>query len=271
MTTNTHHAAALVGAADNVTRAYATALAPLMQIAERSVEHPPTLNAGLTAVLHLHGAGPQLDEAVNSMLRELSAAGVSTAKLGRRLSLRPTAVTARLTAACPEPAPVPEVPVGMFALRDKISARAARESLIAAADAVRAAYLDALRPVSALSEGAVPEAATLDAALESVVALRTARRQLEAAVDEVLACLVLGGVKRMGLAQLLGCSPATLQRRLTLQPFAHARHVDLVDRGDGVWTVERAEVGRYAPPRYRTFTEAEVAEIADQVVREAVG
>lgn len=247
MTTNTTRTAALIAVADSVVTAHVAALGPLVQITARSVEHPPTVEAGLAAVLHLHAAQPTLDVAVNAMLRELHAAGVSAARLCRLLSLRAPALTARLTATTPVAVTVPDIPCGSYSLRDKVSQRAARESLITAADAVRTAYLDALRPISRLSEGTVIEAATVDVALEAVVALRVARRSLEGAVDGVLAALVLGGVKRMALAQLLGCSPGTLQRRLTLQPLAHARGCDLEAVGDGTWRVEREPVGRYAP------------------------
>ncbi|WP_018601043.1 hypothetical protein [Mycobacterium sp. 155] len=256
MTPNTAHAA-IESAAATIVTAHVTALGPLVQIADRSVAHPPTIDRALTAVLHLNSAGPQLDHAVNGLLRELVAAGVSRAKLCRLLALRTSALTARLTATAPTAVTVPDIQPGSYGLRDKVSQRAARESLITTADAVRAAYLDALRPMATVSQGTVVEAATVDAAVEAVVGLRVARRSMETAVDQVLAALVLGGVKRMALAGLLGCSPATLQRRLTLQPLAHARWVDLVDDGDGVWTVQRVDVGKYSPaPEAADFDES---------------
>lgn len=246
MTQNTANAA-IIATADSIVTAHADALGPLVQIAARTPEHPPTVEAGLAAVLHLTAAQPNLDAAINSMYLELIFGGVRLPALARTLGLRKEKLEDLTASTKPVAVTVPEIPCGSYSLRDRMSQRAARESLIGAADGVRTAYLDALRPMSAVSEGTVIEAATVDVALEAVVALRVARRSLECAADGMLAALVLGGVKRMALAQLLGCSPGTVQRRLTLQPLAHARHVDLVDHGDGHWTVERADVGKYAP------------------------
>jgi hypothetical protein len=252
MTTNAN-AAAIVAAADTITHAYADALGPIAEIAAHTVEHPPALDAALLAVLHLHRAGPQLDAAVNGLFRELVAAGVTEARLARMLGMRagtrarPSTLTARLAGPAPAPAAVLEIEPGVFALRDKISTRAARESLISVGESVRVAYLAALRPMSRLSGGGVPDAAVVDVAIEAVVHLHRSRKHLTAALDPVLAALVLGGVKRMGLAQALGCHPSVLQRRLAAQPLAHARHVDLEEAAGGVWRVEPAAVGRYAP------------------------
>ncbi|MFV8137453.1 hypothetical protein ACNQR7_07765 [Mycolicibacterium senegalense] len=274
MTTNTVHAAAIVAAADAITVAYADALGPLAEIASRTVDSPPALDVALAAVLHLHAAEPQLEYVVTGLFRELLAAGVSEAKLTRLLGMRaatparPSTLTARLTAAAPAPAPAVEVEPGVFTLRDKISVRAARESLISAAETARAVYLDALRPVSRLSGGGVPDAAVVDVALEAVVHLHRSRKQLHAALDPVLAALVLGGVKRMGLAQALGCHSSALQRRLAAQPLAHARWVDLEEVGDGSWRVEPAAVGRYAP---KTVADLEAGFDLEAAIAEAVG
>lgn len=253
MTTNTAYAAAIVAAADAITVAYADALGPLAEIAAHTIDSPPALDAALTAVLHLHAAAPQLDAAVTDLFRELVAAGVTETRLARLLGMRaatkerPSTLAARLAAPAPAPADAVEIEPGMFALRDKVSTRAARESLISAAEAARVTYLDALRPISRLSGGAVPDAAVVDVAVEAVVHLHRSRKALSAALDPVLAALVLGGVKRMGLAQALGCHSSVLQRRLAAQPLAHARWIDLEEVGDGTWQVEREPVGRYAP------------------------
>lgn len=241
--------APLVTAADTVCTAYADSLAPLMRIAARSVEHPPTIESGLAAVAHLCAAADtELDRTVRLLLIELHGSGVKLPKLARLLGVRAANLEKTLFNfdTWPTAAPTPEISSGMFTHRDKVSTRAARESLITAAGAAGDAYADALRPLSRLSEGGVPAPATVDAALEAVVHLHRSRKQLDAALDPVLACLVLGGVKKLAIAEVLGCHAHTLQRRLTDQPLAHARHVDLVDGGDGTWSVERAAVGRYA-------------------------
>ncbi|MBE5469569.1 hypothetical protein [Mycobacteroides abscessus] len=270
MTTNEN----LVTAAKAVVAAHLSALGPLAEIASHTVDSPPALDAALTAVLHLHAAAPQLDAAVTDLFRGLLAAGVTEAKLTRLLGMRagtrerPSTLTARLAARAPASVAVPEIEPGVFTLRDRISVRAARESLISAAFGVGDAYLDALRPISRLSGGGVPDAAVVDVALEAVVHLHRSRKQLTAALDPVLAALVLGGVKRMGLAQALGCHASVLQRRLAAQPLAHARWVDLEEAGDGTWRVEPAAVGRYAP---KTVADLEAGFDLEAAIADAVG
>lgn len=266
MTTNPN-AAAIVAAADAVTDAYAAALAPLAEIASHTVSDPPTLETGLTAVLHLTAAQPQLDYATSELYRELLAVGVPAATLARLLAMRTKALTDRLDVPAPAQTAVPTAEPGSYKLRDAMSIRAARETLIRAASDLGTVYADALRPLSVVSEGGVPEAAVIDAAVEAAMHLRAARRDLQTAVDGVLAALVLGGVKKMSLADLLGINPATLQRRLMQHPLAGARGCDLVTDGDGTWTVQRAAVGRYAAkPRYVEVDEAMItAAVADAV------
>lgn len=241
MTTN----AAIVATADRVVTAHADALAPLTAVGRHTVEHPPTVEASLTAALHLIAARPVLDHTVTELLRELIAAGISSTKLARLLSIRHSTLTDRLAASAPAAAPESELHLGMFKRKDKVSIRAARESMIGAARSLGRTYASALRPISTVSEGAVPEAAVIDAALEAVLHLHRSRAALDAALDPVLAALVLGGVRRMSVAEALGVHPNTLQRRLMGQPLAHARHADLVDEGEGRWSVTPAEVGRY--------------------------
>ncbi|AYM40333.1 MULTISPECIES: hypothetical protein [Mycobacteroides] len=239
----------LVAAADTVTTTYADALAPLMRLAARSVEHPPTVEAGLAAVAHLcTAAATEIDRVMRLMLIELHGSGVKLPKLARLLGVRKGLLEKKLFNfdTWPTAAAAAEIGPGAYTHRDKVSTRCARESLIAAAGNVGVAYADALRPLSRLSQGGVPTAATVDAALEAVVHLHRSRTALDAALDPVLAALVLGGVKRKALAEVLDCHAHTLQRRLLDQPLAHARHVDLVNGGDGTWSVERAAVGRYA-------------------------
>ncbi|WP_100452053.1 hypothetical protein [Mycobacteroides abscessus] len=245
MTTNTN--AAIIAAADAVVHAHADALEPLTAIGRRTVTAPPTVEAGLTAALHLIAARPALDHTVTELLRELIAAGISSTKLARLMSVRHSTLTARLDAPAPAAPAVPELHLGMFKRKDKVSIRAARESLITAATALGRTYASALRPISTVSQGAVPEAAVSDAALEAVLHLHRSRQQLDGALDPILACLVLGGVRRMSVAEALDVHPNTLQRRLMGQPLAHARHADLVDEGEGKWSVTPAEVGRYKP------------------------
>lgn len=244
MTTQTD---AIIAAADAVRAAHLDALRPLAEVAGRTVEDPPTVEASLAAALHLIGAKPTLDAAVTDLLRELITAGVHESKLARLLSIRSSTLTDRLAASAPTAVPVPELHLGMFKRKDKVSIRAARESMVAAARDLGRTYASALRPISTVSQGTVPEAATVDSALEAVLHLHRSRSALDAALDPVLACLVLGGVRRMSLAEGLGVHATTLQRRLAGQPLAHARWADLVENGDGTWSVTRAEVGRYAP------------------------
>ncbi len=245
MTSTTN--AAIIAAADAVVHAHADALAPLTAVGRRTVAAPPTVEAALAAALHLIAARPALDHTVTELLRELIAAGISSTKLARLMSIRHSSLTARLDAPTPESPTTAELHLGMFRRKDRVSIRAARESLITAASDLGRTYASALRPVSAVSQGAVPEAATVDAALEAVLHLHGARVALDAALDRVLAVLVLGGVRRMSLAEALGVHPNTLQRRLMSEPLAHARWADLVENGDGTWSVARAEVGRYTP------------------------
>ena len=179
-------------------------------------------------------------------MRALIDGGVTEQKLARVLNLRGSSLTARL-ATKPTPAVAVAVPVGAIRLRDRVSARAARETLVAAAQQLVAEYADALRPMSAVSQGALPELAVHDAALAALVHLHRAQGQLTAALDCVVATLVLGGVMRRTLVELLGVSAPTLRRRLADQPLARARHVDLTDEGSGRWVVTPAAVGRYAP------------------------
>lgn len=238
----------LVAAAKAVVAANLAALVPLAEIAQHTVEHPPTIEAGLAAVAHLHTATAELDRVTRLLLIELHGTGLTLRKLARLLGVRAKPLEDRLFDfdTWPAAAAAPEIRPGMFADRDKVSTRCARESLIAAAGHVGVAYAEALRPLSALSQGGVPEAATADTALEAAQHLHRSRKALDAALDPVLACLVLGGVKKLALAEVLGCHAHTLQRRLLGQPLAHARHADLIDEGDGTWRVERAAVGRYA-------------------------
>lgn len=243
MTTN----AAIISAADRVVTTHADALAPLTAVGRRTVAAPPTVEAGLAAALHLIAARPVLDASVTELLRELVAAGISSTKLARLLSIRHSTLTDRLAAPAPAAQAMPELHYGMFRRKDKVSIRAARESLIGAARDLGRTYASALRPVSAVSQGSVPEAAVIDAALEAVLHLHRSRQQLDGALDPILAALVLGGVRRMSVAEALDVHPNTLQRRLMGQPLAHARHADLVENGDGTWSVAPAEVGRYAP------------------------
>ncbi|WP_071289773.1 hypothetical protein [Mycolicibacterium llatzerense] len=240
-------AARIAAAADTVTTIYAAALAPLVDIAARTPDDPPALDTAVNAVGWLVTCGPQLDHAVSHLLGRLRGAGVSADRLRRLLGVRPETLNARLGAA-PDPAAPTAVSsrVGMFTDRDKVSVRAARESLITAAGDLIGTYADALRPLSRLSEGAVPEAATVEATLEAVAVLHGSRRDLDAALDLVLACLVLGGVKRMSLAEVLEIAPSTLQKRLSTHPLARARGCDLVQLEDGTWGVQRAAVGRWA-------------------------
>ncbi|SLH42687.1 Uncharacterised protein [Mycobacteroides abscessus subsp. massiliense] len=245
MTSTTN--AAIIAAADAVVHAHADALEPLTAIGRRTVTAPPTVEAGLTAALHLIAARPTLDAAVTDLLRELISAGISSTKLARLMSVRHSTLTDRLDAPAPSAAPESELHLGMFKRKDKVSIRAARESMIGAAAALGRTYAAALRPISTVSQGSVPEAAVIDEALEAVLHLHRSRQQLDGALDPVLACLVLGGVRRMSLAEALDVHPNTLQRRLAGQPLAHARHADLVDEGEGKWSVARAEVGKYKP------------------------
>lgn len=258
MTTN----AAIISAADRVVTTHADALAPLTAVGRRTVAAPPTVEAALAAALHLIAARPALDAAVTDLLRELISAGISSTKLARLMSVRHSTLTDRLDAPAPAAAPETEVHFGMFRRKDKLSVRAARESLITAAAELGRTYAAALRPISTVSQGAVPEAAVIDAALEAVLHLHRSRSALDAALDPVLAALVLGGVRRMSVAEALDVHPNTLQRRLMGQPLAHARHADLVENGDGTWSVAPAEVGRYAPTEEldEALVEAAVAE-----------
>lgn len=259
MTTQT---SAIIAAADAVRAAHLAALRPLAEVAGRTVEHPPTVEASLTAALHLIAAKPALDHTVTDLLRELIAAGISSTKLARLMSIRHSTLTDRLAASAPAAAPETELHYGMFRRKDKVSRRAARESLIAAARDLGRTYASALRPISTVSQGAVPEAATVDAALEAVLHLHRSRQQLDAALDPILAALVLGGVRRMSVAEALGVHATTLQRRLASEPLTHARHADLVENGDGTWSVTRAEVGKYKPTEEldKALVEAAVAE-----------
>ncbi len=244
--TTTTPAAALVAAAETVTVAHAAALAPLTRIGRRTHAQPPAIDAALAAVAHLHAAQPQLDHAVGELYEELLMAGVRVPRLARALGVRKTTLDERLGTPAPAPVTKTEIAPGVFKLRDKISTRCARESLISAAAGVGTAYSVALRPMARLSQREVPEAATVDASIEAAVHLHRSRRSLADALDPVLAALVLGGVKRMALAEQLGCNPETLQRRLAAQPLASARWADLEDTGGGTWRVHRAAVGRYA-------------------------
>lgn len=242
-TTNT----GIIAAADRVVTTHADALAPLTAMGRRTVAAPPAIEAALAAALHLHAARPTLDAAVTDLLRELISAGVRESKLARLLSIRRRTLTDRLDAPAPAAPTAPALHPGMFKPKDKLSIRAARESMITAARDLGLAYASALRRISTVSQGLVLEAAVVDEALEAVLHLDGARGALDAALTRVLAALVLGGVRRMALAEALGCRPSTLQRRLIDQPFAHARHADLVDEGSGKWSVVRAEVGKYKP------------------------
>jgi hypothetical protein len=239
----------LVTAAKAITAAHLDALGPLAEIATAPVEHPPTIEGALDAVLHLHTAGPQLDHSVTRLLTRLNGGGISLCKIARLVGLRAKTLDDRIVAMAvdEDDTPVlPEITLGDFKRRDRVSTRAARESLITAARDLGRVYTDALRPISLLSQGDTPEAAVVDTALEAAVHLHRSRRSLDDALDPVLACLVLGGVKKMALAEHLGITAPTLQRRLMAQPLASARWADLVEVGDGTWTVQRAEVGRYA-------------------------
>lgn len=244
MTTTTDR---IVAAADAVRTTHLDALRPLAEVAGRTVAAPPTVEASLTAALHLIAARPVLDHTVTDMLRELVAAGISSTKLARLMSVRHSTLTARLDAPAPAAPAVPELHLGMFKRKDKVSIRASRESMITAARDLGRTYAAALRPISTVSQGSVPEAAVIDAALEAALHLHRSRQQLDGALDPILAALVLGGVRRMSLAEALDVHPNTLQRRLMSQPLAHARHADLIENGDGTWSVAPAEVGRYAP------------------------
>ncbi|KAF0967250.1 hypothetical protein [Gordonia sp. YY1] len=254
--------AAIISAADRVVTTHADALQPLTAIGARTVADPPTVEAALTAALHLIAARPTVDAAVTDLLRVLIDAGVRESKLARLLSIRSSTLTDRLAASAPTAVPVPELHLGMFRRKDRVSIRAARESMIGAARSLGRTYAAALRPISTVSQGLVPEAAVVDEALEAVLHLHRSRQQLDGALDPVLAALVLGGVRRMSLAEALGVHPNTLQRRLAGQPLAHARHADLVDEGSGKWSVARAEVGKYKPTEEldEALVEAAVAE-----------
>ncbi|OLT79702.1 hypothetical protein BKG58_19940 [Mycobacteroides abscessus subsp. abscessus] len=242
MTTQTD---AIIAAADSVRTAHLAALRPLAEVAGRTAEHAPIVEASLAAALHLIAEKPALDHAITELLRELIAAGISHSTLARLMNIRRSTLTDRLAAPAPTAVPAPEVHSGMFRPKDEVSRRAARESMIGAAHDLGLAYATALRPISTVSQGLVPEAATVDSALEAVLHLHASRTALAAALDRVLACLVLGGVRRMSLAAALGVRPHTLQRRLIDQPLAHARWADLRDEGNGKWSATRAEVGRY--------------------------
>lgn len=259
MTTTTDR---IIAAANAVRTTHLAALRPLAEVAGRTVAAPPTVEAALTAALHLIAARPTLDAAVTDLLRVLIDSGISSTKLARLMSIRHSSLTARLDAPAPESAATAEVHFGMFRRRDRLSVRAARESMIGAAAALGRTYASALRPISTVSQGAVPEAATVDAALEAVLHLHRTRQHLDGALDPVLAALVLGGVRRMSLAEALDVHPNTLQRRLMGQPLAHARWADLIENGDGTWSVAPAEVGRYAPAEEldEALVEAAVAE-----------
>lgn len=261
------HIADIVATAETITDTYAAALAPLAEIAAHDIADPPTLETGLTAVLHLTVAQPQLDYATAELYRDLLAAGVPAATLARLLAMRTKALTDRLDVPAPGEVTVPEIEPGSYKLRDAMSQRAARETLITAAADLGDAFADALRPLSVVSQGTLPEAAVTDTAVEAAMHLRAARAGMQTAVDAVLAALVLGGVKKMSLADLLGINAATLQRRLMQHPLAGARGCDLVTDGAGGWTVQRQAVGRYAAkPRYVEVDEAMItAAVADAV------
>ncbi|MBE5488541.1 hypothetical protein E3G71_001042 [Mycobacteroides abscessus] len=264
MTTTTDR---IISAADRVVTTHADALSPLTAIAGRTVDSPPAVEDALSAALHLIAARPTLDHAVTELFRELIAAGVSESRLARLMSIRHSTLTTRLDAPAPAVPAAAELHFGMFKRKDKVSVRAARESMVAAARDLGRTYASALRPISTVSQGAVPEAATVDAALEAVLHLHRSRQQLDGALDPILAALVLGGVRRMSLAEALDVHPNTLQRRLAGQPLAHARHADLVDEGNGSWSVTRAEVGRYKP----TDPELDPAVVRAAVAEAVVG
>lgn len=244
MTTQTD---AIIAAADAVRAAHLDALRPLAEVAGRTIENPPAVEASLAGALHLIAARSTLDASVTDLLRELISAGISSTKLARLMSIRHSSLTARLDAPAPESPTTAELHLGMFKRKDKVSIRAARESMIGAARSLGRTYASALRPISTVSQGLVPEAAVVDEALEAALHLHRSRSALDAALDPILAALVLGGVRRMSLAEALDVHPNTLQRRLMGQPLAHARHADLVDEGNGTWSVARAEVGKYKP------------------------
>ncbi|SIN36450.1 hypothetical protein [Mycobacteroides abscessus] len=260
--TTTTITAAIIAAADAVVTTHADALQPLTTIGTRSISVPPTVEDALAAALHLITARPTLDAAVTDLLRVLVNAGITQSTVARLMNIRRSTLTTRLTAPTSAAPTAAEVHFGMFRPKDRLSVRAARESMIGAAAELGRTYAVALRPISTVSQGLVPEAATVDAALEAVLHLHASRTALDAALDRVLACLVLGGVRRMSLAEALDVHPNTLQRRLMSEPFAHARHADLVDEGEGKWSVTRAEVGRYKPGEEpdEALVEAAVAE-----------
>lgn len=264
MTTTTDR---IIAAADAVVTTHADALSPLTATGRRTIDSPPTVEDALAAALHLIGAKPALDAAVTDLLCVLIDSGISSTKLARLMSIRHSSLTARLDAPAPSAPAVPELHYGMFGRKDKTSLRAARETLIGAARDLGKTYASALRPLSTVSQGTLPEAAVIDAALEAVLHLHRSRQQLDAALDPVLAALVLGGVRRMSLAEALGVHPNTLQRRLMGQALAHARHADLRDEGNGKWSVVRAEVGRYKP----TDPELDKALVAAAVAEAVVG
>lgn len=266
MTSTTN--AAIIAADDAVVTKYAAAITGFTALGRATVAAPPTVEAGLAAVAQLTTAKPTIDAAMTDLLRALIGAGVTPQKVARMLNLRTGTLTARLTA---EPAPVVAVtvPEGAIRYRDLVSTRAARESLIAAARDLGAAYADALRPLSVVSQGSLPEAAVRDSALAALVHLHRAQGQLDGALDTVLAALLLGGVMRRALVELLGVSAPTLRRRLADQPMARARHVDLVDEGAGRWTVTPAAVGRYAPAP--EVDPELLAEVLDGVVAGYIG
>lgn len=86
----------LILAAGGVGVAYRTALAPLSAVAKGSVTDTATLDAALSATLHLHAAGRSLSSSLDPVLGALTLGGVKRMALSNLLSVNHATLQRRL-------------------------------------------------------------------------------------------------------------------------------------------------------------------------------
>jgi hypothetical protein len=87
---------ALIGLAGRVVAAHVAALEPLSAIAQRTPQHPPRIEAGVEALLHLHAARAEIDAAISGLLGALVLGGVRRGVLARLLGVREATLQRRL-------------------------------------------------------------------------------------------------------------------------------------------------------------------------------
>lgn len=137
---------------------------------------------------------------------------------------------------------------------------AARAMIADAADAAIDAHMGAVSALRLLASGDISDVGD---ALEIYAAAIDSEREIERTQTIMAAVLLLFGCTKHGVAEAAHCRVSTLSRRIAAvreaADIAAAKRADLVQSGDGSWTVQpRAAAAPTPATRRRPLPRAEL-------------